>query len=126
MKRKSAKEQELADNARLLRAWSRHHAEKLKEALAGVHGAVMARLMNELKNLRAGSELVDFIAAQDWSAVDAETRFIALHEINVAHEMARTPRPGTDQRSTLKRTAVGIPVNSTDPEFPVTTGRPPS
>jgi hypothetical protein len=29
-------------------------------------------------------ELKDNVAAQDWSAVDAATRFVALHEINTA------------------------------------------
>jgi hypothetical protein len=44
----------------------------------------MARLMEQLKQRRSARELVDFIAAEDWNAVDADTRFIALHEINNA------------------------------------------
>jgi hypothetical protein len=78
------KAKEVADNVRLLRAWRKWHAEQLEEALASMHGAVLARLMEELKDLRSARELVDFIAAQDWSAVDANTRFTALHEINNA------------------------------------------
>jgi hypothetical protein len=77
-------EKELADDARLPRAWRKWHAEQLEEALASMHGAVLARLMEELKDLRSARELVDFIAAQDWSAIDADARFIALHEINTA------------------------------------------
>jgi predicted ABC-class ATPase len=84
MRRRTAKENELADNARLLRAWRRHHAEKLEEALSGVSGAVMARLMEQLKNLGAARELVAFVAAQDWSQVSANDRLTALHEINSA------------------------------------------
>jgi hypothetical protein len=80
----SAKEKELADSARLLRAWKHFHREQLEQALAGVHGAVLARLMEQLKALRSARELVDFIAAQDWEKVDAETQLIALHEINTA------------------------------------------
>ena len=84
MRRKPAKDKELADRAYLLRAWRRHHRDQLKEALAGMHGAVMARLMEELKDLREARKLVNFISAQNWEVIDAETRLIALHEINQA------------------------------------------
>jgi len=85
MKRsKSEKGQKLADSARLLRAWRAYHREQLEQALAGVHGDVMGRLMAQLKNLRSARELVAFIEAQDWSEIDADTRLIALHEINTA------------------------------------------
>jgi hypothetical protein len=40
--------------------------------------------MEQLKNLDTGHELVNFIAKQNWSEVDAETRFVALHEISAA------------------------------------------
>jgi hypothetical protein len=69
---------------RLLRAWKNWHAEQLEEALAGVHHDVMGRLMAQLKDLRSARELVAFIEAQDWSAVDADTRHIALHQIDTA------------------------------------------
>ena len=86
MKRcKSEKEQKkLADDARLMRAWRNWHAEQLQEALVGLHRDVMGRLVAELKELRSARELVVFIEAQDWSAVDANTRLIALHEVNAA------------------------------------------
>ena len=84
MRRKSEKDKKLADDARLLRAWRKWHGEQLEKALASMLGAVLARLMEELKDLRSARELVDFLAAQDWSAVDANTRFTALHEINNA------------------------------------------
>jgi hypothetical protein len=74
----------LADRAHLLRAWRRWHVEQLEEALADVHADVMSRLMAQLKDLHSARELVDFIAAQDWSVVDTDTRFTALHEINIA------------------------------------------
>jgi len=74
----------LADRAHLLRAWRRWHVEQLEEALVDVHADVMSRLMAQLEELRSVRELVDFISAQDWNAVDADTRAIALHEINKA------------------------------------------
>jgi hypothetical protein len=81
---KSAKEKELADREKLTRAWRKWHREQLKIALDGMHGDVMRRLMDELKELRSARELIDFIAARDWSRIDANTRLIALHEINRA------------------------------------------
>jgi len=84
MKRRTAKEKELADNVYLHRAWKRWHREQLEEALAGVHRDVLERLLVQLKHLHSALELVDFIRAQDWSAVDVDTRLICLHQINVA------------------------------------------
>lgn len=85
MKHRNAQQQKkLADDARLLRAWHKWHADQLVEALTGLHRDVMARLMAHLKQLRSARELVEFIDAQDWTAVDAETRLIALHEIDQA------------------------------------------
>ena len=71
-------------DARLLRAWRAWHAEQLQEALVGLHRDVMERLMAQLKDLRTARELVNAIETMDWSTVDANTRLIALHEINVA------------------------------------------
>jgi hypothetical protein len=85
MKPRSKKlDKKLDDNERLLRAWRAWHREQLKEALARIHADVMQRLLAELKDLRSARELVAFIEAQDWTAVDANTRLIALHEINIA------------------------------------------
>ena len=63
----------LADRAHLLRAWRRWHVEQLEEALADVYAYVMSQLMAQLEKLRSARELVDFISAQDWNAVDADT-----------------------------------------------------
>jgi hypothetical protein len=85
VKRRSDKERKkLVDDAYLLRQWQAWHREQLEEALDGVHRNVMERLMAQLKDLRSARELVAFIEAQDWSAVDADTRLIALHQINTA------------------------------------------
>jgi hypothetical protein len=84
--RRNSKERDkkLADNARLMRWWRAWHREQLEDALAGLHGDVLGRLMAQLKDLRSARELVAFIEAQNWSMVDAHTRLIALHEINEA------------------------------------------
>jgi len=84
MQRRTDKDKKLADDARLMRWWRTWHREQLEEALAGVHRDVMSRLMAQLKDLRSARELVVFIEAQDWSAIDADTRLVALHEINAA------------------------------------------
>jgi len=83
-RRQSEKDKKLADDARLMRAWRNWHAEQLQEALVGLHGDVMGRLMAKLEDLCTARELVGGTEAMDWSTVDANTRLIALHEINAA------------------------------------------
>jgi len=70
MRRKSAKNKELENDARLLGAWCKWHREQLEEALAGVHRDVLTRMMAQLENLKFARELVDAIAAEDWSVVE--------------------------------------------------------
>ena len=82
--RKSEKEKELADRERLTRMSRRYHAEQLEQALAEIHSDVMKRLMAQLEDLHSARALVDLIAAQNWESVDADTRAIALFEINRA------------------------------------------
>jgi hypothetical protein len=73
-----------ADRERLTCMSRRYHAEQLEQALAEIHSDVMKRLMAQLEHLRSARALVDFIAAQDWESADADTRAIALFEINRA------------------------------------------
>jgi hypothetical protein len=84
MKRHNAQDQKLADDARLLRHWRRWHPEQVEKALAGVHRSVFERLMAQLKDLRSARYLVAAVSAEDWSAVDADTRATALHHIDAA------------------------------------------
>ena len=86
MKRRDKREEQkqLAENSYLLRAWKRWHREQLEEALIGVHGDVLVQLMIQLKNLREARGLLNFIEAQNWASIDAETRLVALHEISIA------------------------------------------
>jgi hypothetical protein len=86
MKRRDKRDEQkqLAENSYLLRAWKRWHREQLEEALIGVHGDVLVQLMIQLKNLREARGLLNFIEAQNWASIDAETRLVALHEISIA------------------------------------------
>jgi hypothetical protein len=79
-------EKKLADDARMMRAWRRWHREQLEEVLAGPRGPMIERLMFILKELSLQSAplLLAYIRGVDWSAIDANTRFICLHEINAA------------------------------------------
>src|SRR6516164_10475848 len=86
MKRRLSDKQKkrLAANAKLMRWWRNWHAEQLEEALAGVHRDVLERVMAQLKDLKSARELVNAMAAEDWSAVDADTRLVVLHQVNAA------------------------------------------
>jgi hypothetical protein len=77
-------QKELADNARLLRAWKKFHREELEEALAGPHGATIAELLTLLDRLELSSAavLLNFIQCNDWSSVSYDTRLVVLHQIN--------------------------------------------
>ena len=86
MKRKTAKEQALADDAHLLRAWKRWHAEQLEETLNGPHGAAVAQVMAFLKGMEPQSApaLIRLLREFDWSQMDADVRFTVLHQVNQA------------------------------------------
>ena len=49
---KTKKEKELADNARLLRAWKKFHREQREAVLAGPHGAVLSELFRMFANIQ--------------------------------------------------------------------------
>jgi hypothetical protein len=85
------------------RGW---HREQLEEALAGMHGDILRRLMAQLKELSSARELVNHIAAQDWSAVDADTKQIVLRQINLAITKTRRVRGSrANQRRIVEQTA---------------------
>jgi hypothetical protein len=79
-------QKKLNDDARLLRAWKAYHRERLDDALAGAHGAVVAELMILLDRLELNSAatLLGCIQRTDWSAVSHDVRFTVLHQINDA------------------------------------------
>lgn len=86
MKRKTAKDQALADDAILLRAWKRWHADQLAETLNGPHGPAVAQVVAFLKRMQPGSAsaLIALLREHDWSQMDADVRLVVLHEINQA------------------------------------------
>ena len=86
MKTRTAADQKLADDARLLRAWRRWHREELEAALAGPHGAVATRLVQLLRDLtlKSAPVLLNFVHAQIWNGIEHDTRFTLLHEIDAA------------------------------------------
>jgi hypothetical protein len=79
-------EKKLADTARMMRAWRRWHREQLAEVLQGPHGPMIERLIFILKELSLQSAplLLAYIRGVDWSTVDADIKFVCLHEINTA------------------------------------------
>src|SRR5262245_37734028 len=80
------REQDLADNAHLLRGWRQWHKEELEQAIAGPHGAMIERLVFILKalELKSAPLLLAYVRVVDWSAIDYATRLVVLHEINTA------------------------------------------
>jgi hypothetical protein len=77
-------EKELADQARLLCAWTQWHAEQLAEALAGPHGDVVVNVISVLERLGMGSaaELLGRVQRTEWSTVSDNVRTTVLHQIN--------------------------------------------
>jgi hypothetical protein len=85
MKRdKTAKEKELADNERLLRAWRQWHREQLDEVLAGPHGAAVALVVGFLDGMgpQSAPALIALLDQHDWGQIDHNVRYVLLHEIN--------------------------------------------
>jgi hypothetical protein len=79
-------EKELRDNARLLRAWKKFHAEEKAAVLAGPYAITLAELFRMFANLKhvQPAQLVGFVGAIDWGAIDYQTRLTVLHELNTA------------------------------------------
>src|SRR5262249_1093496 len=86
-------QKELADQARLMRAWKAWHAEQLDEALAGLHGAMVAELMTLLD----GHELNSAPALLGCQLRGAPHG--AAPDQPDYHSPARTQRLGGDRRS---------------------------
>ena len=102
MKRRLPRNQkkELADQARLVHKRKAWHAEQLADALAGAHGATIAKLMLLLDQLELSSAAVLLASVQctDWSAVSYDTRLTALHQVNqsITRLRERNGMPGID------------------------------
>jgi len=95
MKRqRTAQEKKLADDARLMRAWRAFHREEREAALAGPYAVTLAELFRMFANLVhvQPAQLVGFIGAIDWAAIDYQTRLTVLHELNTAITAFREKR----------------------------------
>jgi hypothetical protein len=79
-------EKELRDKTRLLRAWKKFHREERDAVLAGPYARTLAELFRMFANLKhvTPAQLVGFIGAIDWAAIDYQTRLTVLHEVNAA------------------------------------------
>jgi hypothetical protein len=84
--RKAEKDQKLADDAYLLRAWRKWHRERLDEVLAGPHAVIATQIVEFLKTMTPASAnaLLALMRTQVWADVDADTKFELLHTINDA------------------------------------------
>jgi hypothetical protein len=91
-RRQTSKEKELADNARLLRAWKAFHRDEREAVLAGPYARTLAELFRMFANLKhvQPAQLIGFIGAIDWAAIDYAARLVVLHEINNAITAYRT------------------------------------
>jgi len=87
-------EKELRDNARLLRAWKKFHREERDAVLAGPYARTLVELFRMFANLKhvQPAQLIGFIGAIDWAAIDYQTRLTVLHEINTAITKFREKR----------------------------------
>jgi len=83
-RRKSEKDKKLANDARLLRWWRAWHREERDAVLSGPHARTLAELFRAFSAIDCiqPSQLVGFIGAIDWSAIDYQTRLVVLHELN--------------------------------------------
>jgi hypothetical protein len=85
-RRKSERDKELRNNARLLRWWAAWHREQRDLVLAGPHGAVLAELFRMFSNLKhvQPTQLIGFVRSIDWAVIDYDTKLVVVHEINSA------------------------------------------
>jgi len=95
MKRhKSEKNKKLADDARLLRWWRAWHREQRDAVLVGPHARTLGelfRMFSAIEHVKP-AQLIGFIGAIDWAAIDYQTRLTVLHEVNTAVTKLREKR----------------------------------
>jgi hypothetical protein len=91
---KQERERERAGDAKMFRAWKKFHREERDEVLRGPHAAVLNELFRMIANLESvkSVQLVGFIRAINWAAINHPTRLTVLHEANSAITALRTKR----------------------------------
>jgi hypothetical protein len=79
-------EKELADNAKLLRAWKQFHRDERAEVLAGQHGAVLSELFWMFANLKhvRPEQLIGLVQSIDWASIPYAAKLVTVHELNTA------------------------------------------
>ena len=121
-------QKKLADDARLLRAWKKFHREEREAALAGPYASTLSALFCMFASIECvkPAQLIGFIGAIDWTAIDYNTRLTVLHELNQSIMKLREKRelepiedPLPDAPENVFRTIKAI-VNNT--EFPAPAG----
>ena len=93
-RRKSERDKELRDNARLLRWWKAWHREQRDAVLTGPCGAELSELFRMLSNLKhvQPAQLIGFVRSIDWASIDYGTKLVAVHEINNSITALRVKR----------------------------------
>jgi hypothetical protein len=78
MRRRTAAEKKLADNAWLTRAWRRWRRERVEQLLGGPYAAPAQALLKFFKTMIGPSALIDFVKAGPWENADEDVRFEIL------------------------------------------------
>jgi len=93
-RRKSERDKELRDNARLLKWWKAWRREQRDQVLFGPHGTVLSELFRMLQNLQhlQPAQLIRYAQSIDWNSIDYDTKLVVVHEINSAITAFRMKR----------------------------------
>jgi len=91
---KQERERERAGDAKMFHAWKKFHREELEAVRADPHAAVLNELFRMFANLESvkSAQLIGFIHAINWAAINHSTRLTVLHEANSAITALRTKR----------------------------------
>jgi hypothetical protein len=67
-RRRGPREQEQADEARLLKSWKKYHAEEREAVETGPHGSVLAELFRMLDNLAfvSPAQVIGYARSVNW------------------------------------------------------------
>jgi hypothetical protein len=110
----SDQQKKTEDDARLVRLWRAYHKERQDEALTGAHGAIVSEVIGLMETSSPGT-LISTTRRHDWSAVNSDTRFTILHEINeaiVRMREAHGRRPSMTDSTMSRTVCFGSPIRS--------------
>ena len=91
---KQERERERAGDGKMFRTWKKFHRDEKAAVLAGPYARTLSELFRMFANIECvqPSQLVGFIGAIDWSAIDHQTRLTVLHELNTVITKLREKR----------------------------------